>query len=263
MTSIQGTNTDFSSIANNWLYLNTDGCDKDYLTNVSVNFFKYMGNVDEPDTVSIQKRKEVLNKYLSMENTIDTLSEYKDKNYSGIKPTKVYDLLQILNQKYGGNLSQFISIVDQTKFKDILENNYNGTTFFVYKNDYASNIKQWLIDLNPTDWTPSNRSLDFQYRFLRELLKYHTLNFKLYPSQLVGKKVQLATQISDSISTFNKIEIEDVNGKLYINLNQEYELEYGVGYYPDYINRILIEKVVACDDGLIYIIEKPLIPTVI
>lgn len=260
MTSIQGTNTDFSSIASNWLYLDLDNCDKDYYTNVSVNFFKNMANINEPDTVSLEKRKQVLDKYLTMENTLDSLSSYNSVNR---KKVSIYDLLQILNQKSNNNLTECIALINMTRFHDVIKGNYNGTTLFVFKNDFSSIINNWIRDLNPSEWYPSNGTTQFQFRFLRELLKYHTLNFKLYPSQLTGKKVEVGTLISDAISTYDKLTIESIDGKLYINLNKDYELENGVGYYPDYINRILIEKVVECDDGLIYIIEKPLIPILI
>ena len=58
MTSIQGTNTDFYSISNNWLYLNTSPADRDYLTNLPVSVYNFYG-VNEPDLVSINKRKEI------------------------------------------------------------------------------------------------------------------------------------------------------------------------------------------------------------
>jgi hypothetical protein len=260
MTSIQGTNTDFSSIANNWLYLNTDGSDRDYLTDVSVDYFIHLANINEPDTVSIKEREKVLEKYLTYNKTLDSLKPYADLN--GVpKRVSFMDLLNTLNQQYQFKLSHYIALLKETNYGPTLKNNYNGMTLFVFKNDYYEEVEEWLKGLRPDRWDHPKNSLPYMDQNLKELLKYHTLNFKLYPSQLTGRKVQVGTALSEYISAFNKIEIESVYGRLYINLNKDYDLNHGgVGFYPSKTNRILIEKVVECDDGIIYIIDKPLIP---
>jgi uncharacterized surface protein with fasciclin (FAS1) repeats len=264
MTSIQGTNTDFYSISNNWLYLNTSPADRDYLTNLPVSVYNFYG-VNEPDLVSINKRKEILNKYDRTQNTISNLQDkYGNMNSSLDRKITIMDLLDKLNKDYNYDLTDYIKLLKETKYESIIKNNYNGTTLFVFKNGNEPLIHQWLNELKPYDWNKPRDTLPYNDRYLRELLKYHTLKFRLYPNQLVNKKVDLGTLLSDSISsTYNKIQIESINGYLYINLNKEYDLnEGGLGYYPDKLNRIKVEKVVECDEGIIYIIDKVLLPTI-
>jgi hypothetical protein len=254
MSSLQGTNTEFSSIAGNFLYLTLTPEDKEYLTSIDQKTFKFYG-VDEPDKISNPKKLEILSQYLDVKSMYTSLEKYKREDTR----SSILQLLQNINlNKY---LSGVINMIQQTQYNSILtaqrKGNVNGITFFAFIDGSENLINNWVFNWKPDNWN-SDKSLLYK----RELLKHHTLPFKLLPGQIYNKRLELATMLSDYISVYNKIVIESIDGQLYLNYSKSDYLLDGEGYYPSSIQRSKILQAIACDDGIVYVIEKPIFPIV-
>jgi hypothetical protein len=254
MSSLQGYNTEFSSIADNFLYLTLTPEDKEYLTNIQQKTFKFLG-ANEPDRVPNDKKLEYLKFVTDMQAKYQTLQQYQ-------KPDPRKSILETIKAiNVDGSLSDIIQLIETTNYDVDLKakrlGNVNGTTFFAFVNGSKGLIDNWVAQWRPDDWN-SNKSLTYK----RELLKHHTLPFVLLPGQIENKRLQVATLLSDYISVYNKFDIEYLNNQAVINYSGRNYLLDGEGYYPTSFQRIKILQAVSCTDGIVYIIEKPVMPII-
>lgn len=254
MSSLQGTNTEFSSIAGNFLYLTLNPEDREYLTNIEQKTFKYLG-VDEPDRLSLEQKQKYLSDVLTAQKTYETLEQYRVEDYR----KSILDTLKAIN--LNGYLSGVIKMIESTNYdyelKARRKGNVDGITFFAFVDGSENIINQWVSKWRPDTWNQDN-----SLKFKRELLKHHTLPFRLLPQQIQGKKLQVATLLSDYISVYNKFDIETLNDKLYINYSATNRLLDGEGFYPTSLDRINILQAINCTDGIVYVISKPVVPII-
>lgn len=254
MSSLQGTNTEFSSIAGNFLYLTLNPDDREYLTNIEQKTFSYMG-VDEPDRLSQEQKMQYLKKVLEAQNTFATLELYRgsDGNRSILDTLKAINLDNYLS----GVIADIINTDFESELKARRKGNVDGITFFAYANGSEGMINNWINQWRPDYWNQDN-----SLKYKREILKHHTLNFRLFPQQIQNKRLQVATQLSDYISVYNKIDIETLDDKLYVNYSASNYLLDGEGYYPTSLQRIKILQAINCTDGIVYVIERPILPII-
>lgn len=254
MSSLQGTNTEFSSISNNFLYLTITPEDREYLTGVEQKTFKFYG-YDEPDRATNEEKLKVLGEYLGVKDMYQTLEQYRKNDTR----SSIIGLLQNIN--LNNYLSNVLNMIYTTQYESILRSqrkgNVNGVTFFAFVNGSENEINSWV-----NNWKPDNWNSDKSLLYKRELLKHHTLPYKLLPGQIINKRLEVATMLSDYISVYNKIVIESINGELYLNYSKADYLLDGEGYYPTSIQRSKILQAISCDDGIVYVIEKPIFPIV-
>jgi hypothetical protein len=254
MSSLQGTNTDFSSLAGNFLYLTTDPEDKEYYTNIYQKTFKYFG-MDEPDRTTYNQKEKLLKIVLDEDKSLKSLQKFKQPDGA----TSILDAIKAVN--INNSLSSVLYYIQSTEYDYVLKSkrvgNFKGITFFAFKNGSSKEINNWIDQWHPDRWNKDNSN-----KYIVELLKYHTLPFKLAPSQISGRMLELNTLLDQYNSVYNKIRIEDVNGEIYINTSQNNIILDGQGYYPTSIDRIRVESVMESDDGIVYIIEKPILPII-
>jgi hypothetical protein len=228
MTSIQGTNTNYSPIADTFLYLTLNEDDKEYITAVTQKTFNFFG-YPEPDRLSLEKKEEVYNKYIEYTNSLAQIKDEKKEN-------KLVGLLNFLPE----NITTFKHLVKKFNVDD------NNITLFVFKDGHEDKILQWFQTRKPDEWNRQNAVTQLE----KELLATHILPFKLYPSQMYKRRIMVETMLKNYNSMYSKIQLGTIGNELFI--------------YPNTIDmvdfpRIKIERFFEYDKGMIYIIESPIL----
>jgi hypothetical protein len=248
MTSLQGTDTAYSSISGNYLALAPDcsdtifGTDINYcsLVKAGTNPYGFMkgtfvdGNEEDPS---------VLNQYSTL------LTNFNKKLAESIplqkKPPKsIYDLLQIIP-----NVSETLKLVNDSNFSDYLSTppigNSIGITFIAPTNSFVKKARN-------TWFTTKNKPM------INAILKAHLLNFVLAPKTLENRLLKVYTH-NPSFSF-----ISDGTGNIvnYLNfyqqpvtlLNNEYSLKY---------DRFKVVETYMTENGILYVIDGMFLPEII
>ena len=156
MTSYaNGTDSGYSSITDNYLYLNVNDSDRVYNSNISIGQLRNEGIPEElyedPRLISLLTYS---NQSCLKQTTIPNLPE--SSTYSTI-----YDIISTYPE-----LSECKKLIDSSEYQINLQQ--PNTTFFAFTNKNASLASFWLKRFN---------TLGFQ----RQLLKAHTLDFIAEP----------------------------------------------------------------------------------
>ena len=236
MASYFGTDTGYSSIANNYLYLQVTDCDKIYNYDITTQQLRQNGipeNLFENGSVLAD---------LTMRNnncSRTLMDEYTPLPESS-KITTIYDLLSLYPE-----LSECKKLVDSADFKKELSQHsspHKYCTFFAFTNENAGLASIWLKRFN---------TLGYQ----REFLKAHTCNFVAEPILFKGKKTKVFTR-----SEGNEVYVNGQAIPMYLYSDAK-ELN-GVTYSPPML-KVNIIAFLTCDNGALYIIDRPFYPQII
>jgi len=248
MTSIQGTDTSYSSIDGNYLALAPECSDTIFGTNINycslvkagTNPYGFMkgtfvdGNENDPD---------VLNKYATLKmNFNKRLAESVPLQKQ--PPKNIYDLLQIIP-----NVSETLKLVNESNFSHYLSTppigNSVGITFIAPTDSFLKKARQ-------TWFKTKSKGM------INSILKAHLLDFVLAPKSLENRLLRVYTH-NPSFSFTSDGTANIVN---YLNfyqqpntlLNNEYSLKY---------DRFKIVGTYMTENGILYIIDGMFLPEVI
>jgi hypothetical protein len=232
MTShANGTDSGYASITDNYLYLNVNDSDRVYNSNISIGQLQ-RENIPEDFFEDYRILSQLTQANMECRSTIPQLT-FQDP-VSSTKAT-IYDLLSTYPE-----LSECKKLVDSAGYGPELMKPY--TTFFAFTNKNAGLASLWLKQFN---------TLGYQ----RELLKVHTLPFTAEPDMLKNRVIKL----------FNKSEGNElyVNGKaIPMYLYADSKQLNGVSYSPPMIKNNIL-GFLTCDNGALYILDRPLYPDLI
>jgi len=241
MTSVFGSDSGFSNLANNHLYL--------YLTNDKVtddlsycNLFS-KGIRDDKMILYREKENDLLNNAF-----LDAAEKYNDQcrqTMSLKKPivptsSKKVTVSTLLSEI--PFLSETKKIVDAAMYHDVLSTDSGKITFFAFENDGAEFAYNWLAYFDDLYYT-------------RQFLKANTLPFSLNPHSLAKRKVKLTTLLD------NNYVYADGFGKdlvFYIQSNNLNNFTYSEEQVI-----IKVKSWIETQNGFLYILEKPILPTIL
>ena len=241
MTSVFGTDSSYYGIANDHLYLNvTDDYSREAKTCYS-SLINHQAS-DEDITAYTQKYNSKWNPSIfkaiqsyesDCNNNLKT--SYQPIQKSSMKTT-IYSVMKEIP-----TLSECLKYVEESEYQNVLTQ--QRKTFFAFENSGSEIAYKFCEKYN------------FQKYVIRELLKANTLDYKVNPTQIVKRKVQLQT-MSESNYIF-----ADGRGQqlvVYIpNTNFNY---YSI---PSQEVTLLVKGYLETDNGWLYIIEAPIIPKII
>jgi len=139
-------------------------------------------------------------------------------------------------------ISETKNIVDKAMYYDVLNSDSQKITFFAFENDSAELAKRWISKYNDVYFT-------------RQFLKANTLPFSLNPHSLAKRKVKLTTLLDANYV------YADGRGKELVFYIQTDELSNYT--YPETSVIIKVKTWIETDNGFLYILEKPIIPTIV
>jgi len=236
MASYFGTDTGYSSIANNYLYLQVTDSDKIYNYDITTQQLRQNGipeNLFENGSV-------LSDLTMRNNNCMNGLMEEYTPSPESSKVTTIYDLLSLYPE-----LSDCKNLVDSANYAKELSQ-YSGPhkycTFFAFTNENSGLASIWLKRFN---------TLGYQ----RELLKAHTCNFVAEPVLFKGKKTKVFTR-----SEGNEVYVNGQAIPMYLYSDAK-ELN-GVTYSPPML-KVNIIAFLTCDNGALYIIDRPFYPQII
>jgi len=236
MTSYNGTETGFSNISDNYLYLDVNDSDVIYNSDISVGQLRKNGIPEE-----LYENGSVLsNLTIRNFNNANALLQAAPRTPVSSTKTTIYDLISQYPE-----LSECKRLIDSASYQHMLTHlgpQNTHTTFFAFTNENAGLASIWLKRFN---------TLGYQ----REFLKAHTTSFTADPILFKGKIIKI----------FTKSEGNDlyVNGRaipMYFYTDSK-ELN-GITYSPPMI-KVNILGFVTCDNGALYIIDRPFYPQIV
>jgi hypothetical protein len=236
MASYFGTDTGYSSIANNYLYLEVTDSDKIYNYDITTQQLRQNGiseNLYENGSV-------LADLTMRNNNCLNNLEQVYTPTPESSKVTTIYDLLSLYPE-----LSECKKLVDSCNFERELSQKggpHKYCTFFAFTNENAGLASIWLKRFN---------TLGYQ----RELLKAHTCNFVAEPILFKGKKTKVFTR-----SEGNEVYVNGQAIPMYLYSDAK-ELN-GVTYSPPML-KVNIIAFLTCDNGALYIIDRPFYPQII
>jgi len=230
MTNIQGTNTNYSPIADTFLYLTLNEDDKEYITAVNQKTFSFFG-YPEPDRLTLEEKKNVYDQYIEYTNSISKIKDIPKEN-------KLLELLNYLPE----SIKTFKRLIQKHNI------NIDNITLFVFKDGNENKILEWFDKRKPDEW---NKELAIS-KLEQEFIAGHILPFKLYPNQIYNRRIMVETLLKNYNSMYSKIQLGSIGKDVYI--------------YPNTIelvnlSTIKIERFFEYDKGIIYIIESPIFTT--
>ena len=239
MASYFGTDTGFSSITDNYLYLEVEDTDKIYNTDVTIAELKQRGYPEQLFEDNRILTDISQNKQSCLKNLKNSIIPTPNSSFE----VTVYDLLSLYPE-----LSECKKLVDSSSYKDELTKD-RYTTFFAYTNQNSDVASLWLKRFNTV--SPGKTTTGYQ----RELLKAHTASFTLDPVMLKGRLNDVFTR-----SEGNDIRIDGRYNPMYLYTNSK-EFN-GFSYNPPLL-KINIIGFLACDNGVMYVIDRPIYPEII
>ena len=238
MTSYFGTNTGFSGLTDNYLYLEVEDTDTIYNTDVTISQLKQRGIPEK-----LYEDHEILTDISqNKQSCLNNLKNNINPEPNSSLPVTVYDLLSLYPE-----LSICKQLVDSASYKNELTTN-RYTTFFAFTNQNADVASLWLKKFTVS---PGKTTTGYQ----REFLKAHTTSFTLDPILLKGKINDIFTR-----SEGNDIRINGKYNPMYLYTNSK-EFN-GFSYNPPLL-KINIIGFLACDNGVMYVIDRPIYPEII
>lgn len=224
MTSNSGTETPYSSIGGNHLFLSLNGA--------SDGEIEFNSGLRWSDAI-----KNIMFDTPIVSGCADKVAAKIDySNGLGVAST-IYDLL-----KHNPRLTKVTKMVERVGYARLIDLSRPITFFAPLDDEFESYLTYPLFS-----------SLDKQQSQL-QVLQYHTLPFQIDMWQLINRRLRLNTFLSPQT-----IETDFTSGKsLVIN-----PLEYGVStvpWFPQTCWDVHILDRVSCDGGVLYIISRPLVP---
>jgi hypothetical protein len=246
MTSINGTDSSYYSIANDHLYLYLNNGNGGIVGDTDMNYcnFYQFGIRDDKMILGKEFDSDLLNaKY------INSLKNYKDKctqNLTLNKPNvpkssttpTIYSILSEMPY-----VSETLKIVDATNYKNILDDKDREITFFAFDNESVDVFKEWI----------KNHYNESHYA--KEFLKTNTLPFSLNPYALHNEKYRLTT-----MSPSNYVYADGRNNNLvfYVSGN-----ELQMFNYPQQYVIIKVKGWIQVGKSWLYVLEAPILPEII
>lgn len=246
MTSINGTDSSYYSIANDHLYLYLNNGDGGKVADTDIDYCTFYQHGVRDDKMILGKE---LDSDLLNSKYINDVKNYTDKcrqslilnkpnvPRSSITPT-IYNILTEMPY-----VSETLKIVDATNYKNIIDDKDRQITFFAFDNDSVDIFKEWI----------KNHYNEAHYA--REFLKANTLPFSLNPYSLINKKTRLTT-MSDS----NYVYADGRNNNLtfYIGLKELTNFNYPADYV-----KIKVKGWIQTGNSWLYVLEAPILPEII
>jgi len=236
MASYFGTDTGYSSIANNYLYLQVNDCDKIYNYDITTQQLRQNGIPEDLFENGAVLADVTMRNNNCAKSTFDTYTPPSESS----RITTIYDLLSLYPE-----LSECKKLVDSANYARELSQHsgpHKYVTFFAFTNENAALASIWLKRFN---------TLGFQ----REFLKAHTCNFVAEPILFKGKKTKVFTR-----SEGNEVYVDGQAIPMYLYSDAK-ELN-GVTYSPPML-KVNIDAFVTCDNGALYIIDRPFYPRIV
>ena len=278
MTSIFGTDSGFSSISNNhlYLYLASDRGGKVGDTNIDYCSFFQQGIRDDGMILGKEYDNDLMKKQY-----IDDVSKFENQcsqNLQLSKPVKPVSsrrvsIYSIMNEM--PYISEAKKLVDSSNYSVLLDSCFYGSndsysptsigiykngssvkdvascgksmTFFAFDNDSVEIVNQWLNGYK-------DQRYDIQY-YVLEFLKANTLPFGLNPSSLVGKKIRLTTN-----SPSNYIYVDGRGKELVVYMLNN---ELNNFTYPAQSVVIKVKGWIQTENGWLYVLEAPILPRIL
>jgi len=270
MTSVFGTDSGFSSISNEHLYLYVaNGGGKVANTDTDYCSFFQQGIRDDGMILGRENENDLLKKkYIDdvtnfQKSCSQTLNLNKPNIPVSSKRVSIYSIMREMPY-----ISETKKLVDSSNYSILLDSCFYGTpdpyspttlgnykdigckkgmTFFAFDNDSVEIVNQWLDGYR-------NQHFNIQY-YVLEFLKTNTLPFSLNPSALVGKKMRLTTK---SLSNYIYADGRGKELVFYISNNELNTLE-----YPSQMIVIKVKGWIQTENGWLYVLEAPLLPRII
>ena len=277
MTSIFGTDSGYSSISNQhlYLYLASDAGGKVANTDVDYCSFFQQGIRDDGMILGREYDNDLLKKQF-----IDNLSNFQkqcSENLSLSKPVKPVSSKRVSIYSIMSEMpfiSETKKLVDSSNYSIFLDSCFYGSddgysplslfntkdipkastpsckrgiTFFAFDNDSVEIVNQWLNGYK-------DERYNIQY-YVLEFLKANTLPFSLNPSSLVGKKIRLTTKLPS-----NYIYMDGRGKELVIYMHNNELNEFT---YPAQAVVIKVKGWIETENGWLYVLEAPILPRIL
>lgn len=226
MTSCaNGIDTGYQSIANNYLYLNVNDSDRIYGTDVTIG-----------DLQKIGVSEELYNDRTFISNLIRQNSQNRYNITLKEEPSStVYDVLSSYNE-----LSDCKKFIDSANYGNELRS--RNTTFFAFTNANSKLADEWVDQCGSSSYKT-------------ELLKAHTLGFIAEPSFLKNRIIKLFSK-----SEGNELYVNGQAKPMYL-YDDNKELN-GVSFSNPLLKNN-ITAFITCDNGLLYVIDRPIYPQIV
>ena len=277
MTSNFGTDSGYSSISNQhlYLYLASDGGGKVGDSNVDYCSFFQQGIRDDGMILGREYENDLLKKQF-----IDNVTNFQNQcaqNLSLNKPVKPVSSKRVSIYSIMSEMpfiSETKKLVDNSNYSIFLDSCFYGSddgysplslynkkdipkastptckrgiTFFAFDNDSIEIANQWLNGYK-------DERYNIQY-YVLELLKANTLPFSLNPSALVGKKIRLTTK-----SPSNYIYMDGRGKELVVYMLNNELNEFT---YPSQSVVIKVKGWIETENGWLYVLEAPILPRIL
>jgi hypothetical protein len=236
MTSSFGTDTGFSSISDNYLYLNLNDNDKIYNYDITVGQLR-KNRVPE----QLYENQSILaNLTMDNYNSYRSLIEHTELTPNSSIPTTVYDILSLYPE-----LTECKKLVDSCGYNKELsyvDSPRKYLTFFAFTNENAGLANIWLKRFN---------TLGYQ----REFLKAHTTDFTADPILFKGRKVKINTR-----SLGNELYANGQTNPMYFYSDAK---DFNLLTYSPPMIKVNILGFITTQNGALYIIDRPFYPQII
>jgi hypothetical protein len=277
MSSLFGSDQGYQALANNYLTLSLTPNDTLFGTDFAsingegplergVNYASLVHNQKIID--GEENNPYIVSDYIKKINEIKKqTSNLSSSPLKAPNPT-VYDIIGMFPQ-----LKLIKSLIDAGDFKNEL-NGDSPVTFLAPTNEVLNNsLHKWLKiknfsphsekaftadDIQPytTKYTSTDLGMP-DWLYLKQMLKSHTLNYKLNSSDIIDKKLELYT----SLNNFSVI--ADGTGRIVKELNFYQNPIYMLNNkYPIPVDRFTVEKIFEGKNGIVYVINGIFSPSI-
>ena len=246
MTSVNGTDSSYYSIANDHLYLYLNNGNGGLVGNTDIQYCNFYQHGIRDDKMI---RGKEFDSDLLNSQYINDVKNYENKcrqnliinkpnvPRSSITPT-IYSMISEMPY-----ISETLNIINATNYKNILDDKDREITFFAFDNNSLEVYQEWI------------KKHYNEAHYAREFLKTNTLPFALNPNALVNRKTRLTTMCPS-----NYIYADGRNNNLvfYINAN-----ELKMFNYPDQDVIIKVHGWIQIGKSWLYVLEAPILPEII
>ena len=245
MTQCQGTDTGYAGLADTYLALALDESDNiygtDLLYSTPINYSDFVKKMNAYD--GQQREPKLLDMYASRRTAFDRGlqagidSKLTDNITEG--KTNMFDLISQFD-----DLSEITKILQRDGWDNYLSTTNYGA-FFAPTNNAIKSASNWLSS------ALKNRS------YIRDILRSHTLEFRLRPDEFISRKLEIYTKLPGF--SF----ILDATGQFTPGVNVYQKPHYQLDMvYPIKTERFNLKKIFETDNGFVYIIDGIFSPSI-
>ena len=262
MSGLQGTDSGYSSLGDYHLDLSLNGTVGSELEFYSgykgappLTWAEYMQWIlFNKQTDTFEKSTNILDEAINRQDSVS------NKTFSNLVNNKGKSIYNVISDNC--MFSRFKSLIDFSGYSKIVDSNIS---VFVPINDNFDSTLDYLLNLTDINRIPENQNLSWSgsdrpgYVMALQTLRYHILPYIIKPWQLEDRKLKLLTDLNKQF-----IESDFTMGrKMLVNPISPYFGDSipstGDSWFPRFNWEVNIVGSIECNNGMIYIIDRPLV----